>query len=156
MSLVTAHSVRVANKLPATLKNKIAEFESQIWAVNPTSDKELKLLWASFLKKLESCVLKKKITEKELTILAAYLTTTDSVAMVSILDDLTPQLMERFISVLHWFESYETDADLIEVVAQFKNRIMVAYRMYMFPILFSETRIENAITAISSAKKGKQ
>jgi len=84
--------------------------------------------------------------------LSAYLTTTDSVAMVTLLDDLNPQLMERFISVLYWFEEHETDKDLIEVVSQFKKRILVAYRMYMFPVLFSEARIESAIAAISSTK----
>lgn len=152
MSLVTSHNVRTANKLPESLKKKIAHFESQLWAVDPKADKELKLIWDIFLKKLESCVLKKKITEKELTVLSAYLTTTDSVAMVTLLDDLSPQLMERFISVLYWFEEHETDTELIEVVSQFKNRILVAYRMYMFPILFSESRIENAIAAISGTK----
>jgi len=152
MSLVTVQNVRVANKLPESLKKKVAHFESKIWAVDPKADKELKLIWDAFLQKLETCVLKKKITEKELTILSAYLTTTDSVAMVTLLDDLSPQLMERFISVLYWFEEHEDDKDLVEVVSQFKKRILVAYRMYMFPILFSEARIENAIAAISSPK----
>tara|TARA_R110001583_G_scaffold4718_1_gene26845 strand:+ start:6288 stop:6746 length:459 start_codon:yes stop_codon:yes gene_type:complete len=152
MSVVTSQTLAKANKLPESLKRKIAHFESQLWAVDPKADADLKVLWDVFLKKLETCVLKKKITEKELTILSAYLTTTDSVAMVTLLDELSPQLMERFIAVLYWFEDHETDRDLVEVVAQFKQRILVAYRMYMFPVVFSETRIENAIAAIRSAK----
>lgn len=151
MSVITSQTLTKANKLPESLKRKIAHFESQSWAVDPRADVELKGLWDVFLKKLETCVLKKKITEKELTILSAYLTTTDSVAMVTLLDELSPQLMERFIAVLYWFEEHETDQDLVEVVAQFKKRILVAYRMYMFPVVFSETRIENAIAAIRSS-----
>lgn len=151
MSVVTSQTLTKANKLPESLKRKIAHFESQSWAVDPKIDVELKVLWDVFLKKLETCVLKKKITEKELTILSAYLTTTDSVAMITLLDELSPQLMERFIAVLYWFEDHETDQDLVEVVAQFKQRILVAYRMYMFPVVFSETRIENAIAAIRSS-----
>jgi hypothetical protein len=57
-------------------------------------------------------------------------------------------MMERFIASMQWYQRQDVSPELKDAAQQFKDRIMVTYRLVMFPVIFSEERITKAINSI--------
>lgn len=150
--MITIEQIDAAKRLPNVIKKKIAQYETQVWAVDLMDDDKLSQLWAGIIENLDMCVAKKTLTEKELTLMSAYLTTTDTMTIIDALGKLTPQMMERFIASMQWYQRQDVAPELKEAAQQFKERIMVTYRLVMFPVIFSEDRISTAITAIKNKR----
>lgn len=146
--MISIEQIEISRQLPEHVKQKIAAYEKQVWAVDLMDDQKLQTLWKKLLQSLDMCVAKKSLTEKELTLISAYLTTTDTMTIIESLNKLTPQLMERFIASIQWYQRQDVSPELKEAAQQFKERIMVTYRLVMFPIVFSEERINQAIKSI--------
>tara|TARA_B100000809_G_C15110546_1_gene520439 strand:+ start:77 stop:529 length:453 start_codon:yes stop_codon:yes gene_type:complete len=146
---VSPNEVKLAQKLPEKVKLRIAEFESSRWAASTTED-SIKELWLRFLADLTSCMSKQIFTEKEMLILSSYLTTKDALTLMSRLDELTGDMLMRFLILVEWYASSGQNNGISLSAQQFVERVNTTYRLYMLPVVFSEDRIEKAISAIKN------
>jgi len=149
MYTVGATEVKLAQCLPETVKRKIAEFESKRWAAT-TTDREIQALWNSFLNELSSSAKKQVFTEKEMLVLSSYITTKDSLSLMARLDELSPDMLRRFLMLVEWYANSGQGTGLSVAAFQFVERVNTTYRMYMLPIVFSEDRLNKAIEVVKA------
>ena len=147
--------IKCATKLDQDVKNKIAEYESQRWAAD-VSEAEIKDLWCDFRNELTGCLKKQIFTEKEMLVLTSYITTKDSLVLIESLDSMDSDVLKRFLVLIQWYADTQERNPYSDNAKQFIERVMVTYRMYMLPIVFSEKRLENAINYIKTTVQEKE
>lgn len=133
-----------AMSLSDDLKNKIAQYEQERWAAN-TSLPDMQQSWRTFLSKLESAIKKNALTDNTLTQLISHLATLDTVYLLEQIGKLDSARQERFIQLLNWLAENSDDQEEKENAAQVRERILMSYRLSVYPKIFSPARIERAI-----------
>lgn len=137
-------ALQSAMSLDPDLRAKIADYERESWAANITLP-EMQQNWRVFLSKLEVAIKKNKLTDNALVDLINYLTTMDTVYLLEQIRKLDSARQERFIQLLNWLADNSTEQDERNSVLQIRERILMSYRLSMYPKIFSPTRIERAI-----------
>lgn len=137
-------ALQSAISLDDALKNKIADYERSQWAAN-ISLPDIKDNWRTFLSKLESAIKHDDLNDIMLTQLITHLATIDTVLLLEQIGKLDPARQDRFITLLNWIADHGPDPMQQENASQVKERILMTYRLKMFPTIFSKDRIERAI-----------
>ncbi|MBE8232594.1 MAG: hypothetical protein HAW67_02575 [Endozoicomonadaceae bacterium] len=146
---ISPREVKLAFLLNDETKSKIAAYESSRWAASVTEN-DVKQLWKRFIDELLSCVDKQVFTEKEMLLLTSYLTTKDTLQLLESLDRLTSDMLKRFLVLVQWYASSNASNSFTVHSKQFIDRVIITYRMYMLPKVFSEERLREAINLIKS------
>lgn len=133
-----------AMTLDDSLKQLIANYEQNKWAANITLP-DVQQNWRIFLSKLESAIKTNALTDNTLTELISHLATMETVYLLEQIGKLDSARQERFIQLLNWLaDNGETDEER-DNASQVRERILMSYRLAMYPKIFSPARIERAI-----------
>lgn len=135
--------------LSPDLKSRIAHYEREKWAANLTIP-EIQQDWRIFLSKLETAIKKNSLDDLLLTKLISHLATMDTVYLLEQIGRLDAARQERFINLLNWIADKNTDPEQRENAEQVRERILMSYRLSMYPKIFSQSRIERAIHIIKN------
>lgn len=140
-------ALQSALALEQQLKDKIVEYERGSWAAN-LSLPEVQVTWRTFLSKLESAIMIDSLDDKALTELIAHLATMDTVHLLDKIGQLSPERQERFVMLLNHIAEFGPGEQQKDNARQVKERILMTYRLKVYPVIFSTDRIERAIHLI--------
>lgn len=144
-------ALQCAITLDDGLKQKIAHYERGQWAANLTLP-DIQENWRTFLNSLETAIKLDKLDDSLLSELISHLATMDTVFLLEQIGKLNAQRQERFITLLNWIADHGPNPKQQENAAQVKERILMTYRLTMYPIVFSQDRIERAIHLLKPQK----
>jgi hypothetical protein len=147
---VSNEELSAALSLGDHIKARIMDYEKKNWAAN-LSASAVKAEWSDFLSKLESSIKNNTINDEYLLSLINYLSTIDSVSLLEKIKQLDLNRQERFLQLLNWVAKKSPDQSQRENASQVCERILMAYRMEMYPEVYSAERISRAIQIIQSS-----
>jgi len=147
---VSTNELDAALKLNDDLKLKINNYEQGHWAAN-LSTPEMKTSWSHFIKKLGVAIKKDKLDDDQLVQLMHFISTMDTVLLLDELRKLDKTRQTRFLDLLNWISVESPEESQRANASTVKERILMAYRLSMYPEVYSLSRLARATQLITSS-----
>lgn len=143
--------LEAALQIPAPLKERITKYERNKWAANLESP-NFRNTWKDFIKKLESSVSSPDFNDNQLVDLIYHLSTMDTAELLEIIGRLAPAKQDRFIMLINWISEESPHKQQKAHASSLKERLLMAYRLEMYPKVYSTARIARATQQLKSKK----
>lgn len=149
---ITVRELDSALSLNDDLKQKLTDYEKKNWAANISSP-EVKKVWKKFIVRLSEAVKREKVSESDLISFIHFLSTVDTVLLLSQIDELDQGRKVRFLQLLNWVAEKSPEPSQRSNAQSVVNRILMAHRMESYPIVYSEERLAKALKVIQNTSE---
>ena len=147
---VSKEELDAALGLSDEVKNRINAYERNHWAANLDSP-DMQISWGKFLSKLGHAIKNNSFSDELLVSLIHYLSTMDTVKLLDEVRKLDESRQTRFLQLLDWVAEESPDPSQRANAKSVKERILMAYRLNMYPEIYSPARLARAAQIVSSS-----